>query len=169
MLDLSPKCHAKLSFELLPGRRETKISIESENFDRKLNRDQRNKTPFYFLELIVLQWKRFRILQKSVYLFAMVETEAIDPFSSCSFVFPIQVICSSQRNSSLPCLVRTYICTGMKRKLKETVLKNNVTRPTFGNKTYKLKRSIIRNGQNTFLFHKNRKPSVCTEKKTDNR
>lgn len=89
MLDLSPKCHAKLSFELLPGRRETKISIESENFDRKLNRDQRNRTPFYFLELIVLQWKRFRILQKSVYLFAMVETEAIDPFSSCSFVFPI--------------------------------------------------------------------------------
>lgn len=89
MLDLSQKCHAKLSFELLPGRRETKISIESENFDHKLNRDQRNKTPFYFLELIVLQWKRFRILQKSVYLFAMVETEAIDPFSSCSFVFPI--------------------------------------------------------------------------------
>lgn len=56
MLDLSQKSHAKLSFELLPGRRETKISIESENFDRKLNREQRNKTPLYFsVELIVLQ------------------------------------------------------------------------------------------------------------------
>lgn len=42
----------------------------------------------------------------------------------------------------------------MKRKLKETVLKNNVTRPTFGNKTYKLKRSIMGNGKNTFLFIK---------------
>jgi len=55
MLKVSQKCHAKLSFELLPGRRETKTLIESENFDRKLNRDERNKMPFYFLELIVFQ------------------------------------------------------------------------------------------------------------------